>query len=367
MMNVSYVSLLSEQLGWDNATTSNITAAVSKRRYKGALEIGLVGSGVALGIASIVMNVMFLIATRFVKDKHTAYHRFIKNLAVADVLAACSFLLISSIPSWGLIIFHNKERQQLLPLFMYVVRGLPWMFFTGYLLTLTGLTVNQYLGVCKPWSYASLVTTRKVTICLILIWLIGTFQMIIPFTLCLNIWGRNEYSAFRTQLHIISDIEMQVWMSLFMLSLVFNIALNIVIYLKIRKIKMERKLSSNQNPDSLNVRMKQEAFITILVLLCASVFFRLPFPLIGMIGIQVKSGIVDASIILLLYLNFFIDPIIFITRMHEVRRTWRNLLGACAMKLGIQCSDDKHSRKSPPEEATMVKLCEEEDGEEQDL
>jgi len=341
----NYFTVNASMAAWDsNVTTPGILGNstmpnATTRSSRTNLEIGLVATvytvqylGVTLGITSIIMNVVFLIATKYIKDKTAAYHRFIKNLSVADVLSASSFLLISSWPQWGMAFASTKHGKKVLPLIAYVVRGLPWAFFTGYLLTLSGLTVNQYLAVCRPWRYCSIVSPSNVSICLIIIWLISALQLIIPLIICISIWGHNEEN-FLEQVQLLGAIEMQVWMCFFALSLLFNITLNIIIYLKINMLKMKRRMSSSHTQESLNIRMKQEAFITVALLLFISVFFRLPFPLMGMIGIQIMSPLVDASIVLLLYLNFFIDPIIYFLRMREVKKTWRYVLHGC----GLSC------------------------------
>ena len=283
--------------------------------------------GMTLGILSIILNVVFLIGLQFQKEKASAYNRFVKTLSVADIMASFSFLLIQKWPR-GFFAYISKDETFILAhVIPYVFRSWPWMFFTCYMMTLTCLTVNQYVAVCKPWRYSELVTGRRVTTSLVIVWGLSSLQILVPMTVIMILYSVRDKTAAMAALYTISKIEIQIWMAIFMFSNILNIALDVIIYKKIRQLKMKRRFNQmNKSAESLNIRTKQEAFHTVALLLIASLFCRLPFPLAGLISLNLSSAVLNAGIVFLLYLNFFVDPIIYLTRMREVRRFYRGHL-----------------------------------------
>lgn len=327
-----FISLIGEEKKPTMAignSSGNMSATAPMPYQDTPLESALIYLGITIGVLSIVLNIMFLFAMRYLKDTSAAYHHFLKNLSLADVLASCSFLVMCGWPqmAYGSLASQNVK---LLRLISYILRSLPWVFFTVYVLTLTCLTINQYLAVCRPWRYSALVTPRMLTVSLVIIWLLSALQMLVPLTVSLALWSDPDDQVFFEKLNEVSSIEMQVWMSFFAITLFANIILNIIIYQKIRHLKLKRRSHSPNNPESTNIRMKQKAFVTVVLLLATSIFCRLPFPLAGIIGINFPSHLIDAGIVLLLYLNFFVDPIIYFIRMKEVRKTYRRMLASCA-------------------------------------
>lgn len=286
--------------------------------------------GTTLGITSIILNVIFLVGLHFQKEKASAYNRFVKTLSVADIMASFTFLLIQRWPSGFFGNISKNDDFILIHVLPYVFRSWPWMFFTCYMMTLTCLTINQYVAVCKPWRYSELVTRRRVTVSLLAVWSLASLQIIVPITVILVLYSVRDKRAAMNALYTISSIEIQIWMAIFALSNLLNIILNIVIYKKIRQLKMKRRFNhANKSAESINIRTKQEAFLTVALLLVASLFCRLPFPLAGLISINLNSAILSASLLFLLYLNFFVDPIIYLTRMKEVKRFYRRHVASC--------------------------------------
>ena len=72
--------------------------------YTAANVLGTVGT--TLGAVSIVLNIIFIIGLHFQQEKTSAYNRLMKNLAVADVMAAVSFLIIQN---WPRMFFTHIE------------------------------------------------------------------------------------------------------------------------------------------------------------------------------------------------------------------------------------------------------------------
>ena len=72
------------------------------------------------------------------------------------------------------------------------------------------LSVNQYVGVCKPWRYSQLVTRRAVGGCLLVLWLVSSLQIAVPFAVLLVLRGLDDKTMAKHILYDVSAIEMQV-------------------------------------------------------------------------------------------------------------------------------------------------------------
>ncbi len=318
-MDISLIQVTTE-----NATVTNTTVPSPLELL---IEEIITKSGVVLGILSIILNAIFLLLVHYLKEKSSAYHRFMKNLSFADIMASFSFLLITNWPKGFFGHIHGARGFILMEVLPYAFRSLPWLFFTVYLLTLSILTVNQYIAVCKPWRYSELITPRMVTMSMILIWSLSSLQILIPMAILMILYGISDKHAAMRALYAISRIEIQIWMSIFAVSVIINIIIDVIIYKKIRQLKLKRRYNPiSNNPESLNIRMKHEAFVTVSLLVVASIFCRLPFPLTGIISINVQARILNAGIVMLLYLNFFVDPIIYVLRMRDLRQTFKRML-----------------------------------------
>ncbi len=155
----------------------------------------LVETGLIIGITAIVLNIAFLCAVSRLRKRERPHYRFFKSLAISDLLGSLSYLLTVNFPHGflGVIAASDFAFLRALP---YVIRSIPWMLFTAYLLTLTCLTINQYLSVCKPWSYTRLARYRRVTISLISVWSISSLHIIIPLGIIVALsvisWGHTD-------------------------------------------------------------------------------------------------------------------------------------------------------------------------------
>ena len=72
------------------------------------------------------------------------------------------------------------------------------------------LSVNQYVGVCKPWRYSQLVTRRAVGGCLVVLWLVSSLQVAVPFAILIVLWSFDDSRHAKYLLYHVSRIEMQV-------------------------------------------------------------------------------------------------------------------------------------------------------------
>lgn len=299
--------------------------------------------GMTLGVISIILNVIFLIGMRLTQERSSSYFRFMWNLSISDILAACSFLSIQIWPNGFFAPINQYSDFILVHVLPYVFRSWPWVFFTSHVLTLTELTVSQYLAVCKPWRYSLIVTGPKVTGMLLIAWALSSLQVFIPLLVVVLLYSVIDRSSAMEALYAISSVEIQIWMAAFILCNLISLTLDICIYRKLRSLKRKRRLSY-VGADSLNIRNKHEAFVTVVTLLIASLLCRLPFPLTGLVSFSLRSPVLDAGIVCLLYLNFVVDPIIYLTRLREVRNVYSSLWRSCPLTKHTAQNNDVVSR-----------------------
>ncbi len=292
---------------------------------------------ICVGVAAIIPNLLFILSLTQVRDRESAFHRFMKSLSVSDVLGSVTFIVIMNCPPgfFGEIDKDNFEFLRALP---YVFRSTPWMFFTGYLLTLSCLTWNQHIAVCKPLSYNDVVTKKKVSATLIYIWLISSLQIILPLLVVIVLSMQSKEMDPMPLLHQVAHVEMHIWMAVFIVSILYNIFVNMLIYYRLERLRKKHGgfNRSRQSHDSANIMKKQHAFVTVFLLLLASIFCRLPFPLANIIGLSIVEPqdyiILQPSLVLLLFGNFLVDPIIYFTRMKDVRKGLAQIFHRCRQR-----------------------------------
>ena len=315
-MNVTEAAWLAAPGG--NLSATRVVPTASQRLLVSVLEI----TATSLGVLSVFVNSKSLLAMFFLRDKRSAYLRFLRNLNLTDLLASLTFLVIQNA--------HISADTPTLVSVSYVLRSLPWMFLTAYMLTLLSLAVNQYVAVCRPWHYSRVVTDSFVSASIGGIWLASTLQVIVPLCIVLAVRLQAHADAGAVVARV-AVLEMQAWMLLFTLVILANVFLNIRVYQQIRILR--KRLAHRKDSD--NIRAKHKAFLTMTYLLLTGVFFWFPFPLVGLLGVSISSirdpvtwKVLNAAISVLLYVNCLVDPLIFILRVNEIRSAYKNMLMA---------------------------------------
>ena len=134
-------------------------------------------------------------------------------------------------------------------------------------------------------------------------------------------------------LHQVAIVEMHIWMVVFILSILYNIFVNMLIYYRLEHLRRKHRSPRYITHDSANIHHKQHAFVTVFLLLLASIFCRLPFPLANIVGLSIVDPedyiILQPSLVLLLFGNFLVDPIIYFSRMKDVRKGCQKLFSKC--------------------------------------
>lgn len=302
-------------------------------------------AGNVFGILSILLNFGFLVAVRSIRSP-LPYNSLLQNLSIADILASVTFLITQNWPQGPFASIDPGDDLFLTEGLPYVFRSTPWMFFTAYVLTLTCLTVNHYVAVCRPWKYSQIAECNLICKSLTTVWLLSSLQIVIPATILGFLCMLQDRHKAMDALYRVSSIEIQAWMTLFALSTFVNVILDMLVYKKIKLLKFKRRHTMYTSQENRNIQSKHEAFVTVSLLILASIFCRLPFPLIGILWFNLSTvlsphglSVVNALAVLLLYINFFVDPLIYALRMKEVRKYCVRLAFQCISTVWKHGSD----------------------------
>jgi ABC-type maltose transport system permease subunit len=206
--------------------TSNTSEVLKPEKPSPAIQhvvTCIITTGYIIGFVSVLLNGIYLIIHYFTKDKTLAYYHLIRSLVIADIFASVTFFLTQVWPHGPFAHINPQEHFALAHGLSYMFRGTPWLFFTAYLLTLSCLTVNQYIAVCKPWCYSELAIPCRVYCCLAFIWLLSSMQLLIPLFIILSLLNIEDKKEAMGLLYQVAKVEMHLWMTLFIIAIICNI------------------------------------------------------------------------------------------------------------------------------------------------
>ncbi|XP_017776205.1 PREDICTED: trace amine-associated receptor 2-like [Nicrophorus vespilloides] len=127
---------------------------------------------------SICVNIRVLLSAHWIRRPLSPTLHISLSLAAAD---ACSSLLLGTglIINSYLPIVHNMK---ILPTISFI--QIEMFRLSGILITvahLLALSVNHWLGILKPLHYTTMMTTRKVTIVIVMLWMVPTGLFVVYF------------------------------------------------------------------------------------------------------------------------------------------------------------------------------------------
>ena len=326
-------------------------SATPREQPEGVYMISYMGNGI--GVFAVLLNIVFTLCMAQIPNPKCASNRFIKNLSICDIFGTFTFLLTQNWPKgpFAQITSEYEATHLWIHGSPYIFRSVPWMFFTAYLLTINCLTISQYLASCKPHIYASFHRYKTVTVALVLVWCIASLQVLGPIIILACLTSYPVQLAFY-HLVFVAKAEMVSWLIVYTLSTLCSILLNVLVYFELRRHrKTSRETNSSFRDRSIgaNTRAKNKAFITSICLCVASVS-RIPLILVSMLlitfvedyfGYNVMCWVLAVNV-MLLYLVFVIDPIIYVVRMRHVRTVLKS-----ALRKTLNCLKNTKDPSSP--------------------
>ncbi len=137
---------------------------------------------------------------------------------------------------------------------------------------------------------------RRVNVTLLLIWFVSSLHTLIPVIVIITvaIMSQGTQDAMPV-LHKLAGVEILIWMFIFCLAIIFNICTTLAIYKKLCNLQLRSRTVCNSRLINVSptIKKKQEAFVTLFLLLLASLFCRLPFPIIGIVGFTSAAKVIS--------------------------------------------------------------------------
>lgn len=286
-------------------------------------------------LISIITNIRVLLSVHWIRRPLTPTLHISLSLAAADACTSAmlgiGLFLNSYLPIvWGIegscIVQYITEILRLSGVIITVV----------HLLT---LSINHYLGILKPLRYISMMTTRKVTIIVVLLWIIP-FLVMLSYFLTVpdqNYWMDCESDSFINEVTFRYRFTLLFFIPLILMIFCYTHILIIIKKQQRRWAKLSRAGSTRtkgvrnayQQKNSMEGNIK--AIYTTLLILGSCVIGWLPaclsFLLICQLGclyepddININATFFMSVIInVLIILKTLVNPIIYSSRMIEIQ------------------------------------------------
>ena len=270
------------------------------------------------------------------RRRHTVYHTLFLNLAAVNVVSCAVSWLCNN------TLFLFRRRLLALALagdscrLMIVLSATMFASCSFSLVgacTLLGLTVIQYVAICKPMQHAGMVRGSYVRAFSVSSWLISLATALLPFVgLVVLVHVRPCTPAVSRYIHLTSVVGIDLVVAMVTLSHVVMMAMFVRIYVEIRRLR--RRLSRMQLIGSPSPADRHAVYTTMALL--ASVFV-LSVPYTVMHILSTNSIISDATwsaatiyfMNLLPYCKMFTDTVIYGARMRELRGGFQQMFVAC--------------------------------------
>ena len=302
---------------------------------------------ITLSVIAITANVLSLFATLHVRGGLTSHYRLVVSLAVSDILISTSVML-------HLINTHLNPRstRSANPMdglwqdcAFVLIKALNTTSLNISLLNLMGMAIDHYLAVLRPLHYSAIMSVRRGSIMIAVLWVIA---IICGFSDFLS--GLHKYHAHSEHYNYCDFVFETKYQDEYTVFAIAILCLFVMSYIYVR-IYIEVHRIQSRPDGGREMQRNIKAVITTLFILGTFVLCWLPNCLfeIAMI-IQV---VVDRSKLIklfeayvratkylydLLLLNCILDPIIYATRMRDVRHGYRKLFRSCRPRLDT-CND----------------------------
>ena len=278
---------------------NNTTANVSYEFTFNIIPLMIV---VIMGAAS---NVLLLVA--FIKDPLKCFRNsgtyLVMNLSVSDCLA-CLFLP-----------FYLATMVELLKTDPQLIEFLEfWTFWVvaSSFLSITSISIDRFLMVTYPIKHRILIKGKFVILWLAFIWIVS----------CLVSVFSQVYISLndRKITHVFSVIVI-------VLSAVFYSST----YYKLKKQSRNLSLMNSNESRSQEIRiLKEQRFLkTIIIIACVSVgcvvpslVFYLNYNSLSLPSDNLTSKVIGTATLFILYMNFTVNPLIYILRLPNYRKTF---------------------------------------------
>ena len=292
-----------------------------------------------VGSLAVIANVFSLAALVQVRRAWSAHFRLLLSLMISDLLVALTVILyvINKVTNPGTeagvgpVGMRLKSRCGFM-----MIKALNTMGLNITLLNLMGMALDHYLAVIKPLHHISLLDKRRVSIMIILFWVIA---FVTGFSNFLSpMW---EIQKYRNSTYNYCEYA---WTTSYQEEYtMFTIALLCLCLMMFMYIRIYQKVHCRfQQEDMKKIARNRRALLTTFLILGSFMLCWLPTCLLQ-ISLLVISHIkpemlqnihqclliVDKYFYDLLLLNTLCDPIIYVVRISDVKAGYRQMFMKC--------------------------------------
>lgn len=167
-------------MDWDNSSSGNITTDASARDRKQEWVWIHFTAINAITLVAVAGNVLVITVISQTRSLHTATSVFIVTLSISDLCTSLTVMLPSGIALASQSYQSYQEQFCDFLGFCYI------QFRIASIFALSSISVERCTAIQVPLKYATLVTRRRTTVTVVLIWTIPCIMATLPFLLNMN-------------------------------------------------------------------------------------------------------------------------------------------------------------------------------------
>ena len=281
-------------------TENNVTTNASIQIPYNEIPLALIST------TGVILNLLLLVA--FIKDPLKCFRNsgiyLVMNLAVSD------FLTCSVAP-----FYFAKRNETPITLSHAIVEFLEFWFGGVSFLSITSISIDRFLMVAHPLKRRFLMKERRIILWLAAIWMVS----------CIVAGSSlfHDRENNRNNCYIIS-----------MILIILSAAIYSLTYHKLKK--QSKKVASQNSNESCaqQIRiLKEKRFLkTIIIIACIAFVCVVPFMIfflsydsLHLSRDNVSSEIIGTAILFIVYINFAVNPLIYLLRLPNYRKTFHLL------------------------------------------
>ncbi|XP_035233466.1 adrenocorticotropic hormone receptor-like [Stegodyphus dumicola] len=298
-------------------------------------------------LLSFIFNLLIVYSVRWVRRKLSPTICLSLSLALADAYASLVIglgLIINSL----LPIVYGVDLGPFSLCFILSLEAFRLGGLVVAVLHLLVLAMNHYIGILRPLHYAHIVTRETTMLAIVITWVFPVVFFLVYFSSVPNDGFQSEYCASYNFL-LYSPFRVTTSVMFFCPLLLMSI-----MYCHMFFVVRQHQQGLLQCPSSRSLHKNVKAIITTLLILgtyilgwmpavlffvltclnCAVPFIQIPLSVRVPVGIFINSMIVAKS---------FVDPIIYVVRMPEIKCAMKNIWNTRCGRL-TEYATPSHSR-----------------------
>ena len=254
---------------------------------------------VVIAVAGAILNISLLIV--YIKDPLKCFRNsatyLVMNLAISDC-ATCSIFLFLRL---FLLLFGKN------PIFEFFLHCL----MTASCLSIASISINRFLMVAYPIKHRILIKGRFMILWISAIWIISSLPFVFIFD------GKHDEDKIYYGYAVFAFNVVIVLVSAVMYSLT---------YYQLKK--QSRNICSLQNSSEcraqeIRIRKEKRFLNTVVIIACVALFCLVPTIALFPFHMHLPSkNLIFGILVCVLYLNFAINPLIYVIRLPNYRKSY---------------------------------------------